>query len=48
MKEWHKKLNLDDEIDGNLMENGETPNGELLREMCAVWHVGYQQYIISD
>ena len=48
MKEWHKKLNLDDEIDGNLMEDGETPNGELLREMCAVWHVGYQQYIMAE
>lgn len=48
MKVWHKKLNLDDEIDGNLMEAGDVPNGELVREMCAVWNVGYQQYLISD
>lgn len=48
MKEWHKKLNLDDEIDGNLIEDGETSNGELLREMCATWNVGYQQYVILD
>lgn len=48
MKDWHKKLNLDDEIDGNMIDNGETPNGEILGEVCAVWNVGYQQYIITD
>lgn len=47
MKDWHKKLNLDDEIDGNLIEDDETPNGELLGEVCATWKVGYQQYVIS-
>lgn len=47
MKEWHKKLNLDDEIDGNLIEDGETPNGELIGEVCAVWNVGYRQYLIA-
>lgn len=47
MKDWHKKLNLDDEIDGNLIEDGETPNGELLGEVCATWKIGYQQYVIS-
>lgn len=47
MREWHKKLNLDDEIDGNLIEDGETPNGEIVREVCAVWNVGYQQYIVT-
>ena len=46
MKDWHKKLNLDDEIDGDLVENGETPNGEIIREICATWKVGYQQYVI--
>ncbi len=45
MKEWHKKLNLDDEIDGNLIEDGEDINGELIRERCATWKVGYQQYV---
>ena len=48
MKDWHKKLNLDDEIDGNLIEDGETPNGEVIREVCAFWNVGYQQYLIMD
>lgn len=47
MKDWHKKLNLDDEIDGDLIEDGETPNGEVVGEVCAVWNVGYQQYIIA-
>lgn len=32
MKEWHKKLNLDDEIDGKLIEEGEDINGELIKE----------------
>ena len=48
MKDWHKKLNLDDEIDGNLIEDSETPNGEVIREVCAFWNVGYQQYLIMD
>lgn len=45
MKEWHKKLNLDDEIDGNLVEDGGDSNGELIEELTYCWHVGYQQYI---
>lgn len=48
MKDWHKKLNLDDEVDGDLIEDGETPNGEVIKELCAVWNVGYQQYIIQE
>lgn len=44
MKEWHKKLNLDDEVDGDLIEDGEDVNGELIGERCAIWYVGYQQY----
>ncbi len=48
MKEWHKVLNLDDEVDGDLIEDGETPNGDVIREVCAVWNVGYQQYIVTD
>ena len=48
MKDWHKKLNLDDEIDGNLIEDGETPNGEVIKEVCAVWNVGYQQYFVVE
>ena len=45
MKEWHKKLNLDDPIDGDLMSDGEDVNGELLRTECYIWNTGYQQYI---
>lgn len=48
MKEWHKKLNLDDEIDGDLIEDGEDVNGELIGERCAIWYVGYQQYGIVN
>ena len=45
MKDWHKKLNLDDPIDGDLMCDGEDVNGELLRTECYIWNTGYQQYI---
>lgn len=48
MKEWHKKLNLDDEVDGDLIEDGEDINGELIGERCAIWYVGYQQYGIVN
>lgn len=46
MKDWHKKLNLDDEVDGDLVNVGE--NNELtgpLREEVYFWHTGYSQYI---
>lgn len=39
---------LDDEIDGDLIEDGETSNGEVIREVCVFWNVGYQQYVIQD
>lgn len=48
MKDIHEKLNLDDEIDGDLIEDGETPNSDPIGEVCAVWHTGYQQYFIND
>ena len=48
MKELHEKLNLDDEIDGDLIEDGETPNGDPVGKVCAVWHTGYQQYFMND
>lgn len=47
MKEWHRKLNLDDEIDGNLVEEGETPNEEEIRTFCATWLTGFQQYKVT-
>lgn len=45
MKKWHKKLNLDDPIDGDLTADSEDVNGELLRTECYIWNFGYQQYI---
>lgn len=48
LKEWHKRLNLDDEIDGDLIASTTEDNGDFLREVSAVWHVGYQQYIMAD
>ena len=47
MKEWHKKLNLDDEMDGDLVNVGdEETDAELTdREEVYFWHTGYSQYI---
>ena len=36
------------EIDGDLIEDGEDINGELLEELTYCWHVGYQQYLRVD
>lgn len=47
MKDWHKKLNLDDEIDGDLLSDSEDINLGLLRVESAFWHVGYQQYLMN-
>lgn len=51
MKEWHKKLNLDDEVDGDLVHTGE----EELDELCSVdkqlifwWHTGFRQYVLKE
>lgn len=45
MKDLHKKLNLDDEIDGDLIEDGDCENGKPTAEVMYFWHVGYQEYI---
>lgn len=47
MKEWHKKLNLDDEVDGDLINVGDDKSKAALtdREVCYFWHTGYGQYI---
>ena len=47
MKEWHKKLNLDDEVDGDLINVGDDESKTALtdREVCYFWHTGYGQYI---
>ena len=53
LKDIHKKLNLDDEIDGDLIniddddDNITLPEGNIL-EISAFWHVGYNEYVIYD
>lgn len=51
MKYWHKKLNLDDEIDGNLLcvddDLDLSGHGNVIENVCAFWHTGYQQYLIK-
>ena len=49
MKDWHHRLNLDDEIDGDLLhvDDDVSELGEKIGEVCAFWHAGYQQYIIK-
>lgn len=46
MKEWHQKLNLDDEVDGDLIHvDGDETKAELTdKEMVFAWHTGYSQY----
>ena len=46
MKEWHRKLNLDDEMDGDLIhvDGDETNAEETDKEIVFAWHTGYSQY----
>ena len=47
-KEWHKKLNLDDELDGDLVVTGEELGIEEKKEVKPEyysWNIGYQSYI---
>lgn len=46
LKEMHKKLNLDDAIDGDLAKaREELPDGyERIGEASYLWHAGYSQY----
>jgi plasmid rolling circle replication initiator protein Rep len=46
MKEWHKKLNLDDEVDGDLIHiSDEISARETGEEVSFFWDTGYKQYI---
>ena len=48
MKELHKQLNLDDEVDGDLInvgESDETESSETETTVDFFWHTGYQQYV---
>lgn len=50
MKELHKELNLDDEVDGSL-EIIDCDNGEDLKNIVKetyAWNVGYQNYVRID
>ena len=46
-KEWHKKLNLDDEVDGDLVVTGEELGIDEKEEKIEYysWNIGYQLYI---
>lgn len=47
MKDWHRKLNLDDVIDGDLVNVGDDDNKLVTDEgrlLTYVWNVGYNQY----
>lgn len=50
MKEWHQQLNLDDEVDGDLVNVGEEETAAAVtdREVIYAWHTGYSQYIRKD
>jgi len=45
MKELHKRLNLEDEIDGDLVNTGEDGDVEEKRLETYAWHTGYKQYV---
>ena len=48
MKEWHKKLNLDDTEDGDLVHIDSEKDEELENEMILetyAWNVGYMNYV---
>lgn len=47
MKELHKQLNLDDEVDGDLIHVGDDDSAadETDQTVDFFWHTGYQQYI---
>lgn len=48
MAEWHKKLNLDDEMDGDLIHvDGDEIPEEQQKLINYVWNVGYNQYYCS-
>lgn len=47
MKQWHKKLNLDNPEDGDLVHTGDEPDdvGDSKHVVSYVWFTGYRQYI---
>ena len=49
LMELHRKLDLDDEVDGNLLhvDEDETTAAAVRTEVYA-WHTGYRQYVLRD
>jgi plasmid rolling circle replication initiator protein Rep len=48
LKDWHRKLNLDDAVDGDLSKAAEeapTPEEMIIGDVAYIWHSGYSQYI---
>ena len=49
MKEWHKKLNLDDEVDGDLVHTGEEDElSSIDKQFVFWWNTGFRQYILNE
>lgn len=50
LKEWHKKLNLDDELNGDLvnLSSQDESIDEPVQKVYYSWNVGYNQYIKTD
>ena len=50
-KEWHKKLNLDDEMDGDLIHVDDEEDADAKEKpeiVTYVWNVGYNQYLRAN
>lgn len=49
LKEWHRRLNLDDEENGDLIHTDDAPNVDeaAASEIVFSWSTGYRQYIAS-
>ncbi len=48
-KYWHHKLNLDDDVEGDLthIEGEMSEESKAALEMVYIWHTGYNQYILD-
>lgn len=52
LKDVHRRLNLDDELDGDLVniddDTPSIPGSDIITEFSAFWHVGFQEYVVYD
>ena len=48
-KDWHRKLNLDDEQDGDLIhvDGDEPPTQQIDPIIIYTWRTGYSQYVVD-